>query len=502
MATNFTLNFVGFPTNPIQNADTYRTMLEAVEQAVSQAKSGELGVSGNGASIVGFYDAQATGSVTFAGAATVADTVTLNGQALTATQQNSRGTCTFASLIAGDSVSIGGVTFTAAAAASGLTTFALGADDTAAASNCVNLVNAYPGLKGIVTATSALGVVTFRAAQAGVAGDAITLTSSDGTTAAVSPGATLGSGAAIANNQWDQGDNAQQAAESLAGCINRSSTAAIILVGASVAAGSHIVNLTTKLPGSQGNYTLAKVGTNIAVSAAALAGGLASNRASATVTFSGEATAADTVTIAGTALTATQKNATGTATFSTIVAGNTVTIAGITFTAATLAANALEFTLGISDTTAATALAAAVNAYPLATQSVTATSNAAVVTFRAVLPGTAGNSITLTRVGAPITVTGSGFLTNGAAAANNAFDPGNSATTAAVAFAAAVNASTTAAISGNVTATQALGVVTLTARVPGQGGNVTLTKSGSNIAVSGGGTLTGGQLGGTVTMSF
>lgn len=222
--------------------------------------------------------------------------------------------------------------------------------------------------------------------------------------------------------------------------------------------------------------------------------------ATGTVTFSGAATAADTVTIAGTALTATKKNATGIATFSTIVAGNTVTISGVTFTAATAAANALEFTLGADDTSAAAALAVAVNAYPDVAQVVTATSALGVVTFRAVLPGTAGNAITLAKVGSPIAISGA-LLTGGAAAGNNQFDPGNTATTAAVAFVAAVNASTTMAVSGNVAATNAAGVVTLKARTPGPGGNVTLTKSGTNIAVSGA-ALTGGSLGAVVTYTF
>ncbi len=497
---NFTLNFLGFPTSPINNDGTPRTMIQAIQAVLEQAKAGELAVSGSGASLVTFYDANATGTVTFAGAATAADTVTLNGQALTATQQNATGTCTFATLIAGNSVTIAGVTFTAAAAASGIATFALGASDTAAAGNCVVLVNTHPLLKGVVTATNSAGVITFRSFGTGTAGNSITLASSDGTTAAVSA-ATLTGGAAVANNQWDPGGNASEAAESLTACINRSSTAAVLLFRAAVPTTPNVVVITAKAVGQAGNVTLTKSGSNISVSSG-LSGGLGTTRASATVTFADAVTAADTVTIAGTALTATQKNATGTATFSTIVADNTVTIAGITFTAKASATTALQFALGVSDTAAATNLAAKVNAYPLATQSVTATSSGAVVTFRAVLPGTAGNSITLTAVGSPITVTGSGFLTNGAAATNNAFDPGNTETTAAVAFAAAVNASTTAAISGNVIATQALGVVTLTAKVPGQGGNVTLTKSGSNIAVSGGGTLTGGTLGGTVTVSF
>lgn len=322
-----------------------------------------------------------------------------------------------------------------------------------------------------------------------------------------------------------------------------------------------------------------------------------------TVTFSGAVSGADTVTINGTALTAGQKNATGTAAFSTIVAGNSVTLAGVTFTAraspsgvfefalgasdtaagaacaaavsayfagvtgignvsfSTIVADnsvtlggytftakaspdssGLQFALGASDTTAAAALAAAVNAWaPLKAtvkaasaagvvtftavngtlgsdvalsksgspitasgtalfNSVTASAATGTVTFRASVAGVTGNAITLSRVGSPITVSGA-VLANGAASANNAFDIGVTATQVAAAFVAAVNASSTAAVSGAVVATNVAGVVTLKARVPGVVGNVTLTKSGTNIAVSGA-TLTGGALGATITLTF
>lgn len=225
--------------------------------------------------------------------------------------------------------------------------------------------------------------------------------------------------------------------------------------------------------------------------------------ATGTVTFSGLATAADTVTIAGTALTATKKNATGTVTAASAQDADTVTIAGVTFTAKTspTAGNLLQFALGVSDTACAANLVAAVNAYPDASQVVTATSALGVVTFRAVSGGTAGNSIALASSDNTRFAVSGAALTGGAAAANNAWDPGNTATTAAAAFVAAVNASSTQAVSGNVVAANVAGVVTLTARLPGPGGNVTLTKSGTNIAVSGA-TLTGGSLGTAVTYTF
>lgn len=223
-----------------------------------------------------------------------------------------------------------------------------------------------------------------------------------------------------------------------------------------------------------------------------------------TVTFAGAATAADTVTIAGTALTATKKNATGTVTFASALNNDTITVQGVVFTAKTSpsATDPLQFALGANDTAAAANFIAAVNAYPyLSTTYVTGTSASAVATLRAVNAGTGGNAITLASINNTRLAVSGATLSGGAAASNNAWDPGNTAATAAAALAAAVNASSTAAVSGNVVATVAAGVVTLKARTPGQGGNVTLAKSGSNITVSGA-ALTGGALGSTITFTF
>lgn len=226
-------------------------------------------------------------------------------------------------------------------------------------------------------------------------------------------------------------------------------------------------------------------------------------RSSGTVTFSGAASAADTVTINGTALTCAQKNATGTVTFSSLADADTVTIGGVVFTAKTspTAGSRVEFALGASDTAAATNLTALVNAYVPLQPTLSATSSGAVVTFRAATGGTAGNAITLASSDNGRAAVSGATLANGAAAANNAWDKGNSAATAATALCDAINASSTAAVSGAVVASVSAGVVTLRARTAGVTGNVTLTKSGSNIAVSAA-TLTLGALGSTVTLSF
>lgn len=108
--------------------------------------------------------------------------------------------------------------------------------------------------------------------------------------------------------------------------------------------------------------------------------------------------------------------ASATATFSTIVQDNVVTINGVAFTARDASPTGNQFLIGASDTTAATNCAAAINASSTAKIAgyVTATSNGAVVTISALRKGVAGNMFTLTKTGAPITVTGSGFLASGA----------------------------------------------------------------------------------------
>lgn len=98
--------------------------------------------------------------------------------------------------------------------------------------------------------------------------------------------------------------------------------------------------------------------------------------------------------------------ASGTATFSTVVATNTVTIGGVTFTGSDTPSGAVQFLTGATDTLSAASLAAVVNANTTANEIVKATSSGAVVTFTARIPGVTGNFITLAKVGAPITVSG------------------------------------------------------------------------------------------------
>lgn len=113
-------------------------------------------------------------------------------------------------------------------------------------------------------------------------------------------------------------------------------------------------------------------------------------------------------------------NASGTVTAGTVVAGDSVTIAGLTYTLVSnptvvAAGDYSKVKVGASATDAATNLAAAVNAREGSrTALVIATSAVAVVTITAVAEGVAGNSIALTEVGTTFTVSGA-VLTGGTA---------------------------------------------------------------------------------------
>jgi phage tail sheath gpL-like len=104
--------------------------------------------------------------------------------------------------------------------------------------------------------------------------------------------------------------------------------------------------------------------------------------------------------------------ASGTITQVSPVSGNTVTIAGVTLTAAT------DWAVAGTDTEDATALAAAINANTTLNKIVYATSAVNVVTVTALQRGVIGNYISLARVGAPITVSGTA-LANGAGGATS-----------------------------------------------------------------------------------
>ncbi len=215
----------------------------------------------------------------------------------------------------------------------------------------------------------------------------------------------------------------------------------------------------------------------------------------------------DTLTIAGTALTAAQKRATGTITCVTALAGQTITINGQLFTAVAGAATLGDATFSIdtSDTATAASIVTQLNAYggSLTAGIVKGRSAAGVVTLYAVTEGTAGNSITLASSDGGTLAVSAATLENGAALTNNTFDFAGTDITTGASLAAAILASTTAAIQ-RVTATSSssTGVVTLTAKVAGVGGNAITTVGTAVRLAAGAATLTGGSYGEPVRLAL
>ena len=85
-----------------------------------------------------------------------------------------------------------------------------------------------------------------------------------------------------------------------------------------------------------------------------------------------------------------------------------------------------------------------------------------------------------------VTVNGVAFTARASGAVANEYNIGADVTAHAAALAASINASTSAKIKGVVTASSALGVLTLTAVIPGAVGNLfTLAESTNNFTVAG-----------------
>lgn len=229
--------------------------------------------------------------------------------------------------------------------------------------------------------------------------------------------------------------------------------------------------------------------------------------ATGTVTAAAVA-AADTVSAAGTAMTATQLRASGTATAATVLAGTTLTINGVVFTgvAGAVVLGEATFSVDTSDTAVATSIAAQVNAYASSGKIagvIKAKSAAAVVTLYAAAIGTAGNGYTLASSDGTTLAVSAATLANGAAAANNQFDYIGTNTETAADLVRAIGVSTSAAWKA-LTATSALGVVTVRSKAPGVAGNAVLwvSSNGTRLAVSGSGTLTSGSAGAPTQWTF
>ncbi len=106
------------------------------------------------------------------------------------------GTVTLASVLAGDTVTINGLVYTAVAGAKANNTeFSIDGSDTVDAADLVDSItnDTRQGTLADITAANVAGVVTFTSTAIGAAGNAVTLVSSEGTRLAVS-GATLAGG--------------------------------------------------------------------------------------------------------------------------------------------------------------------------------------------------------------------------------------------------------------------------------------------------------------------
>lgn len=177
-------------------------------------------------------------------------------------------------------------------------------------------------------------------------------------------------------------------------------------------------------------------------------------------------------------------------------------VTGSGFLADATAVAADEFDISGSNAQCVTSIADAIAANATLAALFTTTTSATVCTIRAITAGTAANAYTLASSDAQIAV-GNATFQNGAAVGNNEFDFTGSNTETATALAAAINASTTGAISDFVTATSSAGVVTVTADVAGVSGNaITFVSSdGTRLAVTGSGKLASGSET-LITLSF
>lgn len=206
---------------------------------------------------VTFQDTIVQASATATPAAVqAADTLSIGGTALTATQGRASGTITCATAVANDTITINGVTFTGVngAVVLGEATFDVRTSDTACATSIAAQVNAYksPLLTGLVEAKSAAAVVTVYAKNIGTSGNALTLASSSNTTLAVS-GATLANGAALTNNQFDYIGTDVETGTDIARAINASTTAAVNQTTATVNSSTGVVTVTALPIGAAGN---------------------------------------------------------------------------------------------------------------------------------------------------------------------------------------------------------------------------------------------------------
>ncbi len=175
----------------------------------------------------------ASGIVTCAAVA-AADTITLNGTTLTATEKRANCTVTVGTSVDNnDTVTVNGVVFTAKTATPGAGEFLIVGNAATDAAALVEVINAStdPLISGLIEAVrpAADGVVNIYAIAVGTAGNSYTIATSDAADLAItndSAGSFAG-GAAVANNVFDPIGNNVRTAEDIVRCVGASSTAKV-----------------------------------------------------------------------------------------------------------------------------------------------------------------------------------------------------------------------------------------------------------------------------------
>ena len=140
-------------------------------------------------------------------AGTISGSVVAQKAAVAAVAASGTYTVTNASVSANDTIACCGITMTAKASGATGAQFNIGLNATATAANIAALINSLATLNIYVRATSALGVVTVRANQAGVCGNLYALATSNGTGIAVSAAAMAGGtgGAVVGATTYSRG---------------------------------------------------------------------------------------------------------------------------------------------------------------------------------------------------------------------------------------------------------------------------------------------------------
>lgn len=308
------------------------------------------------------------------------------------------GTLTLATCTAGTVVEVNGVDFVAVngTATSGNNEFDIsGGTDTLDAVELAAAINASTstGIQYVVSATSALGVVTVTALQKGALANGLTLKTggirANGTVTYVTPS---GAQTVVVNGvtvyNATAGATATLTAAAAAAAIN-ASTDALISGHVKALSRAGVLYIYAAYDGAKGNaITTEATGTGATADQARLAGGTEASSAGA--------------------------QATGTFTLTGVANGETLAINGVTITAHTNTDANNQFRIDGDDTADAVALARAINTSTTAlVQQVIATSSSNIVTVTARRGGISGNTIAITSGQASIVVSGD-RLTTGA----------------------------------------------------------------------------------------